>query len=757
MQVQDSLRASLHKRLEWCRGWSLLLGAVLLAGLAACNNSPYELGAAKQNTLYNSFDERSPRYLDPIASYANPESVYTYQIYESPYGYHYLKRPYELVPKAAERIVKPYYLDKDGKRLPDDAPVDQIAQSVYDVPIKRGIKFAPHPAFAKDAQGNYLYHHLKRAELGDKRSPWDFKVQGTREMVAEDYVYGLKRHASPRIEAPVFAIFAEYVIGLKEYGQRVREESVKQLKGLPESIRDKPFLDLRQWPLEGASAPDSHTLRVRIRGKYPQWQYWMAMPFVAPMAWEADAFYAQDGMSENSLSLNQWPVGTGPFMMTEYVQDRRHVMKRNPNYRGDPYPCEGSEEDRKAGLLDDCGKTMPFVDTIVSTIVKEKVPRKEMFKQGYLDVPEIERPEWGVDFRVDMDDSDEVRANYESKGYKFPQATDINSWYIGFNWLDPVIGRGDTPEQQLRNRKLRQALSIAIDWEEGYGRIFRTKGGVAAHGPVPPGVFGSREGTPEGFNPITHRKVNGELQRRPIEDAKQLLAEAGYPDGRDAKTGKPLVLNYDFQRAITPEFKAENDWLIKQFAKIGIQLEVRATDFNQFQDKVLKGKHQIFWYGWLADYPDAENFLFLLYGPNSKSKHEGENVANYENPEFDRLYRRMQTLEDGPDKQKVIDEMVRIARDDSPWAWGYWPYVALAFQPWAYNGKPGIMVRDMARYYRVDPAMRAAKQAEWNRPIWWPLLVLVAGVIAILWTTRRSFRAREQATARGYVKPQTAA
>ena len=111
------------------------------------------------------------------------------------------------------------------------------------------------------------------------------------------------------------------------------------------------------------------------------------------------------------------------------------------------------------------------------------------------------------------------------------------------------------------------------------------------------------------------------------------------------------MLNYDFQRAITPEFKAENDWMVKQFAKIGIQLEIRATDFNQFQDKTLKGKHQIFWAGWLADYPDAENFLFLLYGPNAKSKSNGENVANYENPRFDALFRELQTLDDTPRKQ----------------------------------------------------------------------------------------------------------
>ena len=114
------------------------------------------------------------------------------------------------------------------------------------------------------------------------------------------------------------------------------------------------------------------------------------------------------------------------------------------------------------------------------------------------------------------------------------------------------------------------------------------------------------------MNPVTHRWVDGRAQRRSIDDARRLLAEAGYPDGRDARSGKPLVLNYDYGRPATPEVRANLDWMSKQFAKLGIQLEIRATDYNQFQDKVRRGKHQIFTWGWLADYPDAENFLFLL-------------------------------------------------------------------------------------------------------------------------------------------------
>ena len=736
----------MNPRLQACvaRGLACLAATV---GLAACNNSPYPDGAAATNTLFYTFDERSPRYLDPTASYANPESAYTYQIYEPLYGYHYLKRPYELIPKAAAQVARPFYLDKAGQRLSDDAPAEQIAQSVYEIPIKRGIMYAPHPAFAKNAKGEYVYHRLTKAELGDKRSPWDFELQGTRELVAEDFVYALKRHATTRIEAPVYAVFAEYVLGLKAYGELIKAEDEKLLAGLPKDIRDKPFLDFRKWPLEGADAPDPHLLRIRLKGKYPQWNYWMAMPFMAPIPWEADAFYAQAGMTDNGLSLNQWPVGTGPFMMTEFVRDRRHVMKRNPSFRGEPYPCEGEPDDAKEGLLADCGKRMPFVDTLYVTIEKEKVPRKEKFKQGYLDVPEIERPEWGVDFRNDASNSDDVKRQFAERGYKFPVMTDISDWYLGFNMLDPVIGKGDTPAQQAKNRKLRQALSIAIDWEEGYGRIFLHKGGIAAHGPVPPGLFGSREGQGDFHNPVTHKVENGKIVRRSIEEAKQLLAEAGYPGGRDAVTGKPLVLNYDFQRAITPEFKAENDWMVRQFAKLGIQLEVRATDFNQFQDKTLKGKHQIFWAGWLADYPDAENFLFLLYGPNAKSKTQGENVANYENPEFDKLYRELQALDDGPQKQAIIDKMVAMAQQDAPWAFGYFPWGGLAFQQWVYNGKPSILIRDMAKYYRIDPQLRVAKQAEWNRPTWWPVVLLLALLVGLVWIARRGYQTRQRATA----------
>ena len=746
----NAVRACTTPGERWMRRCSAGLVVLLGALLVGCGNSPWPEDAAAQNTLYSAVVESSPRHLDPTASYWSNDTPYTYQIYEPPYGYHYLKRPFVLVPKSAAEVVKPRYLDKDGHALPDDAPGDQVVESVYDVPIKPGILFQPHPAFAKDEQGRYRYHAMKPGDLGERRTPPDFEHQGTRELVAEDFVYAFKRHATTRITTPIYGTFAEMIVGLKEYGPLIKAEDDKLRKGLDPASQDKPFLDFRRWPLAGATAPEKHLLRLRIKGKYPQWSYWMQMTFTAPVPWEADAFYAQPGMAERGLTLDTWPVGTGPYMMAEYVKDRRHVMVRNPNYRGEPYPCEGEPGDKAAGLLDDCGKKTPFIDRLVSTVEREAVPRQGKFRQGFYDLEIFERTDTGKDYQVGMQDSEDVRREYLDKGFRLDTRSDVNSYFIAFNMMDPTLGDAATPEQTLRNRKLRQAISIAIDWEE-YSKVFPKKAGDTAMSPLPKGIFGSREGEPGVVNPVTHTVVDGKPQRRPIEEAKKLMAEAGYPSGRDAQTGKPLTLNYDVYFPATPERKPEIDWVVRQFAKIDIQLEVRATDNNQFQDKVRKGKYQVFWLGWNADYPDAENFLFLLYGPNGKTKFDGENTSNYANPEFDKLFSQMKSLDDGPEKQKLVDAMVRIAQDDAPWTMGFFPHASAAVQRWVHNSKPAILVRDQGRYLRLDLKDRVASIQAWNHPVWWPIplaLIALLGFGVLAW---RSLRRRERMNARGQV------
>ncbi|MBT8445925.1 MAG: peptide ABC transporter substrate-binding protein, partial [Gammaproteobacteria bacterium] len=183
------------------------------------------------------------------------------------------------------------------------------------------------------------------------------------------------------------------------------------------------------------------------------------------------------------------------------------------------------------------------------------------------------------------------------------------------------------------------------------------------------------------------------------------------------------------------------NWYRKQFDKLGVQLVIRATDYNRFQEKVRTGKAQMFGWGWNADYPDPENFLFLLYGPNSKVVSQGENASNYQNEEFDELFVKMRSLPNGAERQAAIDRMVDIVRRDAPWIWGFHPKAYSLYHRWYGNAKPNLMARNALKYKTIDPAERLAARKRWNRPVWWPvvtlLLLLAVSIIPAVITYRR--------------------
>jgi ABC-type transport system substrate-binding protein len=327
-----------------------------------------------------------------------------------------------------------------------------------------------------------------------------------------------------------------------------------------------------------------------------------------------------------------------------------------------------------------------------------------------------------------------------AKGIQLVTAVQASTFYLGFNMADPVIG-GDSE----RARLLRQAISIAVDYEE-YISIFLNGRGVAAQGPIPPGIFGHREGA-GGVNPYVYGLVDGEPRRKSVAAARGLLAQAGYPRGRDEQTGAPLVLYFDAV-ASGPDDKARLNWTRKQIDKLGVQLVVRTTDYNRFQEKMRKGTGQMFMWGWNADYPDPENFLFLLYGPNSKVESGGENAANYRNPEFDALFRRMKNMDNTPERREIIDRMVEILRRDAPWAWGFHPKAFALMHAWYRNVKPNLMANNTLKYRRLDPDLRAQRRAQWNQPVVWPVVAVAGLVLVSAVPAYRTYRRRERSRAR---------
>ena len=736
----------------------LLAGAVLLA-ITGCGsewNDPYPAVERGRNIFYTAFIER-PKHLDPAQSYTEDESVFTGQIYEPPLQYHYLKRPYELIPATAEAVPEVRYLDASGEPLPPDAPAARIAFSEYEIRIKPGILYQPHPAFAVDAAGALVYANLDAARLRSVRTLADFTHTGTRELIADDYIYQIKRLAHPRLNSPVFGLMAGHIVGLKELGAALQTAQSAQ------PARPDTWLDLDRFPLSGVTRIDRYTYRVRLIGKYPQFLYWLAMPFFAPIPREADRFYSQPGMAEKNLTLDWYPVGTGPFMLTENNPNSRMVLSRNPNFHGETYPCEGEEgkgkgkggqDDYAAGLLADCGKALPLIDQAVFSREKESIPYWNKFLQGYYDASGISSDSFDQAVRLNVGGDVQLSDEMRERGIRLLTSVRAAIFYMGFNMHDPVVG-GKDGVGETRARKLRQALSIAIDQEE-FISIFLNGRGIAAMNPLPPGIFGHESGE-AGINPVvydwerahSHAAEDGDggrVRRKPIAAAKALLAEAGWPNGRDANSGEPLVLNLDTTGTGMGD-KSQLDWLRRQFAKIGIQLVVRSTDFNRFQEKLRKGAVQIFFLGWNADYPDPENFFFLFSSKEGMLAHGGENKANYVNAEFDRLFETMKNMDNTPQRQAIIRRMNRILQEDAPWIFGFHPKSYTLSHSWLYNRKPNDVANNGLKYQRIDAAARERLRQAWNPPVVWPLALAAIAAVVTLIAAVLAWRRRERRSA----------
>jgi ABC-type transport system substrate-binding protein len=426
-------------------------------------------------------------------------------------------------------------------------------------------------------------------------------------------------------------------------------------------------------------------------------------------------------------------------MLTRNDPNRQLVLERNPNYHGEAYPSEGEPGDREEGLLRDAGARMPFIDRAVYSLEKESIPYWNKFLQGWYDSSGISSDAFDQAVQVASGGQVVLTDEMRDKGIRLKTAVAPSTMYMGFNMLDPVVGGAGE-----RGRRLRQAISIAVDYEE-FVSIFANGRGLPAQSPLPPGIFGYRDGE-AGMNPVVYDWVDGRPRRKPLEAARQLLREAGYPDGRDAATGAPLVLYLDAS-ARGPDDKARMDWLRKQFGRLDINLVVRATDYNRFQEKIRKGNAQIFYWGWNADYPDPENFLFLLHGPQGKVSAQGENAANYVNAEYDALFERMKNMDNGPERQAIIDRMVRILQDDAPWIWGMHPKEYGLAHGWVNNRKPNQIANNLLKYQRIDTLARAEARRAWNAPVLWPLAVvglLLAVFVAPAWL---AYRRREAAGA----------
>ena len=686
--------------------------AALFVFLIGCDkhpwNSPQSLVDYNKNIRFGSFAE-SPKTLDPAQAYSSDESLFISQIYEPVLQYHYLKRPFELIPLTGQGMPVLRYWNAQGQEITVDSK--DIAFTSYDIRIKPQIYYQPHPAFAKDAQGNFLFLQLKPRQIKRLQELTELGFTATRELTAEDYVYQIKRLAHPEVNSPILGLMTQHIVGLKDYVNTL-QNAYSQYQKQPKN--NHSFFDLRNYPLAGAKVIDKYTYRIMLVGQYPQFSYWLATWFFTPVPWEADYFYTQLHQYNRMLGFSWYPVGTGAYMLTENNPNKQMVLSRNPNFHPEFYPAEGTVKDQIVGYLQDAGKRLPMVDKFIFSLETEAIPRWNKFLQGYYDQSVIASDNFNEVIEVDKQGFLRLTPSMQKKNLRLNTDVEPSIYYYGFNMEDPLVGGYSESA-----RKLRQAIAIAINIED-FIQIFLNDRGIAAQGPLPPTIFGYHEGE-EGVN---HLIYDSHGRRKSLATAKELLAQAGYSGGRNSKTGKPLVLRYDTS-STSPSDKDLYDWMTKQLNQIGIELTVDATDYNRFQQKLQRGDVQFYNMGWVADYPDPENFLFLFYGKNA-ARRGGVNYSNYSNPSYDKLFEQMKNMPNNAQRLALIQQMITILQTDNVWVWGMFPKTFYLSQSWLLPIKPNPMAQNILKYQRILPAQRYFLIKQWNQPQFWPLIILIS-------------------------------
>ena len=655
--------------------WLLLI----LAGvLGACGNDPYPPSDAGAKVLYGSFVD-APKSLDPATAYSVREHAITGAVFDTLLEYHFLKRPLELIPGLAASL--PEVTDLGGGR------------SRYRFELRPDLLFHDDPCFVLSGPG-----------------------RRTREITTADIAFQLSRIADPKVGSPVIEPFSN-IADFQAFGVRLaaRREADAEFAARPVHEQYRVV-----GPIAGIQTPTPRVLEITLARPYPQIKYWFAMEFSAPVPWEAIAFY--DGQAGRPR-FDDHPVGSGPFQLTRYDKQAIFVLEKSKNWYGvrhpewkapgAVYPSEGEERDLAAGRLEQAGRPLPMIDRVEMRREKEDIPRFNKFMQGYYDNSGIAAENFDSVIR-----NGSLSPEMEALGIALDNEISPTIFYLGFNMSDPVVGKGIGPAEQERNRKLRQAMSLAIDAEE-FLRIFSNGRGVAAQSPIPPNIYGY---DPSYRNPF----------RQPdLVRAKALLVEAGYANGVDPGTGESLRLTFDSYNTTTAGL-IQHQFYTNAWKNLGLDVRIEASNYNQFQDKLRNGAHQIFEFGWGADYPDPENFLFLFWSDMQNSTTGGPNYANFSDPRFDALFLDMKVMENGPERLARIREMLAILEHERPWIELMVREDYLLHHGWLANVKPSGLSIPTYQYLDIDTEQRGQRRQAWNEPIVWPLYVLVIGAVLLV-------------------------
>ncbi len=577
--------------------------ASLGLGLTSCTKKERFKGKMLNIAIRSTIKGFDPIYANDLYSAGEVARVY-----EGLLQYNYVKRPFTLVPSLAEAMPT---VSEDGL--------------VYTFKIKKGVMFQDDPAFP-EGKG--------------------------RELVAEDFVYSLKRLADPKLQGLGWWLLQGKVKGLDAWRQKYSE--------LPEVDYEEE--------IEGLKAIDKYTLQFTLKKKFPQFLYGLAMQFTFVVPKEAVVKYGKEFLNH--------PVGTGAFKIEDGVfkQNKKIRYVKSPSYRGETFPCDASDE-YVAVAKAYCGKKLPFVDAITVNIIEEDQPRWLNFQKGRVDYLAVPKD----NFDSAIPDAKNLAPDLKEKGVELLVAPALDITYTGFNHDLEVF---------KDNKKLRQAMSLAYDSVTA-NKLFYNNQAIYAQSIVPPGIAG--------YMPNFQSPYKGMGRDEDIEKAKKLLAEAGFPEGK----GLP-EMTYDCPVSTTSFQMAE--FFRDQMKKIGITVKVIQNPFPELQRKITRRSIMLYGIAWSADYPDAENFLQLLYGPN---KAPGANGSGYDNPEFNSLFKTASVMQASPERTALYEKMNRMAAEEMPLIFGVHRQTFVVKHGWIKNYVATDFDAGIAKYIDIDEKKKA--------------------------------------------------
>jgi len=525
----------------------------------------------------------------------------------------------------------------------------------------------------------YQYHYLKRPyelicqlaedmpEVSEDGLTYTIKIkrgvyfaddrcfeQGRgRELKASDFVFAWKRIANIKYLSKNWWIFDNKIVGLDEF-----REYTKSCK----SAADVDY----SYPVEGLTTSDDYTLVIKLKKPWPQITYLLAHLPTAPIAKEAADFYGKDIINH--------PVGTGPFKLKLWHRGSYIELVKNPNFRGEFYPSEGQADDLAEGYLADASRKLPMVDRILMMVVQEDPPRWFLFMQGKIDVSGIPKD----NFNEAIDQRGGLTAQMQKRGITLRIFRDPSTYWLGFNMEDEVLSK---------NKPLREAISCAVDREK-YIELFTNNRGEVAYGFVPPLM---RAYDPQ-IKRITKTVYNPAKARQLVKQAERIYG-GRLPKLTLAMPGTDVVI------------RQRGEFLSRCFKEAGLDVEIDYMDWPTFQNKVKTKSAQMFALGWIADYPDAENFLQLFYSRNASP---GPNNFNYSNPEFDSIYEQIAVMPDSDERTRLYRKAERIVVEDCPAVFLMHGVAYVLHHDWLYNYKPHAFGYGLSKYRRIDNTKRLA-------------------------------------------------